>query len=107
MTQECVFIDVVRTANARAHKEKGWFRNVRLDELLTAVYGALFARNPKVNTWGGAIALGHPLGESGARIIVTLLNRMKTDYPQERYGLATLCGGFGNANAVLVEKIAG
>jgi acetyl-CoA acetyltransferase family protein len=59
----------------------------------------------KVNTWGGAIALGHPLGESGARIIVTLLNRMKTDYPQERYGLATLCGGFGNANAVLIEKV--
>ena len=44
MTQECVFIDAVRTANARAHKEKGWFRNVRPDELLTAVYGALFNR---------------------------------------------------------------
>jgi acetyl-CoA acetyltransferase family protein len=59
----------------------------------------------KVNTWGGAMALGHPLGESGARIIVTLLNRMKTDYPNEKYGLATLCGGFGNANAVLIEKV--
>jgi acetyl-CoA acyltransferase len=59
----------------------------------------------KVNTWGGAIALGHPLGESGARIIVTLLNRMKTDYPDEKFGLPTLCGGFGNANAVLVEKV--
>jgi acetyl-CoA acyltransferase len=59
----------------------------------------------KVNTWGGAIALGHPLGESGARILVTLLNRMKTDYPNEKYGLATLCGGFGNSNAVVIEKI--
>ncbi|MBW1642536.1 MAG: thiolase family protein [Deltaproteobacteria bacterium] len=59
----------------------------------------------KVNTWGGAMALGHPLGESGARIIVTLLNRMKVDYPDEKYGLATLCGGFGNANAVLIEKV--
>jgi acetyl-CoA acyltransferase len=59
----------------------------------------------KVNTWGGAMALGHPLGESGARIIVTLLNRMKVDYPKEKYGLATLCGGFGNANAVLIEKV--
>lgn len=58
----------------------------------------------KVNTWGGAMALGHPLGESGARILVTLLNRMKMDYPNEKYGLATLCGGFGNANAVLIEK---
>ncbi len=59
----------------------------------------------KVNSWGGAMALGHPLGQSGARIIVTLLNRMKTDYPDEKYGLATLCGGFGNANAVLIEKV--
>jgi acetyl-CoA acyltransferase len=59
----------------------------------------------KVNTWGGAMALGHPLGQSGARIIVTLLNRMKTDYPDEKYGIATLCGGFGNANAVLIEKV--
>jgi acetyl-CoA acetyltransferase family protein len=59
----------------------------------------------KINTWGGAMALGHPLGESGARIIVTLLNRMKTDYPDEKYGLATLCGGFGNANAMLIEKV--
>ncbi|MCP4755728.1 MAG: thiolase family protein [Proteobacteria bacterium] len=59
----------------------------------------------KVNTWGGAMALGHPLGESGARIIVTLLNRLKTDYPDAKYGLATLCGGFGNANAVLIEKV--
>jgi acetyl-CoA acyltransferase len=59
----------------------------------------------KVNTWGGAIALGHPLGESGARLLVTLLNRMKTDYPDGRYGLATLCGGFGNSNAVVIEKI--
>jgi len=59
----------------------------------------------KVNTWGGAMALGHPLGESGARIIVTLLNRMKVDYPNEKYGMATLCGGFGNANAVLIEKV--
>lgn len=59
----------------------------------------------KVNTWGGAMALGHPLGESGARILVTLLNRMKMDYPNEKYGLATLCGGFGNANAVLIEKV--
>jgi len=59
----------------------------------------------KVNTWGGAMALGHPLGESGARIIVTLLNRLKMDFPNEKYGMATLCGGFGNSNAVLIEKV--
>ena len=59
----------------------------------------------RVNVWGGAIAMGHPLGESGARILVTLLNIMKTDFPDEKYGLATLCGGFGNSNAVLIEKV--
>ncbi len=59
----------------------------------------------KVNTWGGALALGHPLGESGARIIVTLVNVMKTDFPDEKYGIATLCGGFGNGVGVLIEKV--
>ncbi|MFW5936575.1 MAG: thiolase family protein, partial [Desulfosalsimonas sp.] len=48
---------------------------------------------------------GHPLGESGARIVITLLNILKTEHPDEKYGLATLCGGFGNAGALLVEKI--
>jgi acetyl-CoA acyltransferase len=59
----------------------------------------------KVNTWGGALALGHPLGESGARILVTLTNVMKTDFPDEKYGIATLCGGFGNGVGVLIEKV--
>lgn len=59
----------------------------------------------RVNVWGGAIALGHPLGESGARILVTLLNILKTDFGDAKYGLATLCGGFGNANAILIEKV--
>jgi len=59
----------------------------------------------KVNAWGGAIALGHPLGQSGARIIVTLLNVMKTDFPDEKYGLASLCGAFGNGAALLIEKV--
>ena len=59
----------------------------------------------KVNTWGGAMALGHPLGQSGARILVTLLNRLKTDYPDEKYGLATLCGGGGVSMACALEMI--
>ena len=46
--RECVFIDGVRTANVRAHNEKGWFKDVRPDELMTAVYNALFERNKKV-----------------------------------------------------------
>jgi acetyl-CoA acyltransferase len=61
----------------------------------------------KTNLWGGALALGHPLGESGARIIITLNSIMKHELPGARYGLATLCGGFGNANASLWENISG
>lgn len=59
----------------------------------------------KTNIWGGALALGHPLGESGARLIVTLNNIMKTDKSDAKYGLAALCGGFGNANATLWERV--
>ncbi len=59
----------------------------------------------KVNKWGGALALGHPLGESGARIMVTLTNVMKTECPDAKYGIATLCGGFGNGVGVLIEKV--
>ncbi|MEA1962025.1 MAG: thiolase family protein [Bacillota bacterium] len=59
----------------------------------------------KTNLWGGGLSLGHPLGESGARIVITLNNIMKTEKPDARFGLATLCGGFGNANATLWERV--
>lgn len=55
----------------------------------------------KVNVNGGAIALGHPIGSSGARILVTLLHEMKRR--QAKLGLATLCIGGGQGNAILVE----
>jgi acetyl-CoA acetyltransferase family protein len=58
-----------------------------------------------VNLWGGALALGHPLGESGARIIITLNNIMKTDRKDAKYGVCMLCGGFGNANATLWQNV--
>ena len=56
-----------------------------------------------VNAWGGAIALGHPLGSSGARITVTLLNRMEQG--DLKRGLATMCVGVGQGTALLVEKV--
>ncbi|ATW26910.1 acetyl-CoA C-acetyltransferase [Candidatus Formimonas warabiya] len=56
----------------------------------------------KVNVWGGAVALGHPIGASGARIIVTLLHVMEKNGGKK--GLATLCVGGGQGMAVLVEK---
>ena len=56
----------------------------------------------KVNVNGGAIALGHPIGASGARILVTLLYEMARR--DERYGLATLCIGGGMGEATIVER---
>ena len=58
----------------------------------------------KVNVNGGAIALGHPVGTSGARIIVTLLHEMQKR-PEAKRGLATLCIGGGMGTAVIIEKI--
>jgi acetyl-CoA acetyltransferase family protein len=59
----------------------------------------------KVNQWGGALALGHPLGISGCRMIVTLNSIMKAN-PSYKYGLATLCVGFGQGNATVWGRVA-
>ena len=59
----------------------------------------------KTNIWGGALALGHPLGQSGARLLVTLNNIMKHERTDAKYGVAALCGGFGNGNAILWERV--
>jgi acetyl-CoA acyltransferase len=56
----------------------------------------------KVNVNGGAIALGHPLGASGARITATLLNELERR--EARYGLMTMCIGFGMAIATIIER---
>ena len=57
----------------------------------------------KVNADGGAIALGHALGSSGSRLVVTLLGRMERE--DSRYGLATMCIGVGQGAALIVERI--
>lgn len=57
----------------------------------------------RVNVNGGAVALGHPLGASGARIIVTLLNVLKQN--NARYGAAGICNGGGGASAMVIENI--
>jgi acetyl-CoA acyltransferase len=57
----------------------------------------------KLNPNGGAIALGHPLGASGGRIMTTMLNELeRTD---GRYGLQTMCEGGGMANATIIERL--
>ncbi|GAA1790319.1 thiolase family protein [Agromyces lapidis] len=57
----------------------------------------------RVNGDGGAIALGHPLGSSGSRLVVTLLGRMERE--GSRYGLATMCVGVGQGSALIVERV--
>ena len=57
----------------------------------------------RVNTWGGAIALGHPLGASGARLATTAVNRMHTI--GGRYALCTMCIGVGQGIAIVIERV--
>jgi 3-oxoadipyl-CoA thiolase len=57
----------------------------------------------RVNADGGAIALGHPLGSSGSRLVVTLLGRMERE--DARYGLATMCVGVGQGSALIIERV--
>ena len=57
----------------------------------------------KVNPWGGAIALGHPLGSTGTRLITTLLNGLESS--GGKYGIASLCIGHGQGMATLIERL--
>jgi acetyl-CoA C-acetyltransferase len=57
----------------------------------------------KVNVNGGAIALGHPLGATGARLMTTLLNELERT--GGRYGLQTMCEGGGTANVTIIERL--
>jgi acetyl-CoA C-acetyltransferase len=58
----------------------------------------------KVNVNGGAIALGHPLGATGARLMTTLLHEL--DRTGGRFGLQTMCEGGGQANVTIIERLA-
>ncbi|MBK9507968.1 MAG: acetyl-CoA C-acyltransferase [Cytophagaceae bacterium] len=72
-----------------------------------AVVAMAFAKHfnishEKLNAFGGAVALGHPLGCSGARIIVTLINVLKSK--SGKYGMAAICNGGGGASAIIIEN---
>jgi acetyl-CoA acetyltransferase len=73
-----------------------------------AVLEELTLRQEITNVNGGAIALGHPLGCSGARILTTLLHEMRRRAGQEKqpfYGLATLCVGVGQGEATIIQSL--
>lgn len=96
-----------RKALSRAGLEVSDLDLVELNEAFAAQ--AVACRNElgidpeKVNVNGGAIALGHPLGCSGARILTTLVHELSRQ--QGRYGLATMCIGVGQGIAVVVERV--
>jgi 3-oxoadipyl-CoA thiolase len=98
-------------ATEKALARAGWqvtdLDQIELNEAFAAqalaVIGRLKLDENKVNADGGGIALGHPLGCSGARILLTLLGRM--DREGGRRGLATLCVGVGQGVAMLVERV--
>ncbi|WP_371563312.1 thiolase family protein [Streptomyces canus] len=98
-------------ATARALERAGWAAEdldaIELNEAFAAQALAVMHRlklDPdRVNADGGAIALGHPLGCSGARILLTLLGRLERE--GGRRGLATLCVGVGQGVAMLVERV--
>lgn len=83
-------IDLFEINEAFAPVVLSWLKDLKIDE-------------NKVNVNGGAIALGHPLGASGARILTTLVHEMERR--KVRYGLATMCIGFGQATATIIERV--
>ncbi|GII84334.1 putative beta-ketoadipyl-CoA thiolase [Sphaerisporangium siamense] len=100
-------VPATEKALARAGWQAGDLEAVELNEAFAvqslAVIRRLKLEEDIVNADGGAIALGHPLGCSGARALVTLLGRMERE--DARRGLATLCVGVGQGVAMLVERV--
>lgn len=87
-------IDVVEINEAFASVVLAWKKALEIDD-------SWF--DERVNPNGGAIALGHPLGASGARLMTTLLGELERR--EGRYGLQTMCEGGGLANATIIERI--
>ena len=87
--RECVIIDGVRTANARAHAQKGWFKEVKPDQTLAAVYKALFERNPKVKPEDVDTVVVGTANPSGMQNDIGRLAWLAHGYP-ERVGSQTV-----------------
>jgi 3-oxoadipyl-CoA thiolase len=98
-------VPAVRKVLARAGLEVTDFDLIELNEAFASqsleVIRVLGLDHAKVNVNGGAIAIGHPLGMSGARLVVTLLHELRRR--GGRYGLATLCVGVGQGQAAIFE----
>ncbi len=97
----------VKKALAKANLSKDdieyWELNEAFAVVALAATQELGLDSEKVNIWGSGCSLGHPLGNTGARIVVTLLSVL--DKNNAKYGVASLCNGGGGAGAVVVEKM--
>jgi len=102
-------VPAVRKVLARAGLEPRSLDLIELNEAFAAQSIACIRElgldQTRVNVSGGAIALGHPLGASGARILTTLVHGLQRT--QSRYGLASMCIGVGQGIAVIVERTEG
>ncbi len=83
-------IDHIEVNEAFASVPLAWQREFQLDEA-------------KLNPRGGAIALGHPLGASGVRLMTTMLHALEDN--NQRYGLQTMCEAGGMANTTIIERL--
>jgi acetyl-CoA acyltransferase len=103
-------VTAARAALSRAGVGWGDLSAVELNEAFAAQSLACLAEWPDldrsiVNPQGGAIAIGHPLGCSGARILTTLVHHLRRT--GGRYGMAAMCIGVGQGIAVIVENVQG
>lgn len=105
-----IFIAPVLAVRSVLEKAKLALSDIDLFELNEAFASQMLAcgkelqiDEAKVNVHGGAIAIGHPLGASGARVLVTLIHALQRH--NKRYGLTSLCLGGGNAVAMIVERL--
>jgi acetyl-CoA C-acetyltransferase len=100
-------IPATRHALARAGMTLDQIDLVEINEAFASVVRAwakeLDADMSKVNVNGGAIALGHPLGATGVRLMTTMLNELERT--GGRYGLQTMCEGGGQANVTIIERL--
>jgi acetyl-CoA acetyltransferase len=83
-------IDLVELNEAFASQAIACIRDLKLDPA-------------RVNIYGGAIAIGHPLGSTGARVLTTLVHALRRT--GGRFGLATMCIGVGQGIAMIVERV--
>jgi acetyl-CoA C-acetyltransferase len=100
-------VDAIKKSLKKANLNVNQIDLFEINEAFAAVTMAAMKEceipHNKVNIFGGAVAIGHPIGASGARILVTLMNAMKKK--NAKYGCAAICIGGGEALSLIIEKV--